>query len=130
VHTRSGRGRPQPDGHQLDDQIAVNIGKDEKRAAFNSFRRDAELWRTAIEQEQLDSTVRHDDTVESRAAARVLFWNSIIHNRLFWHETQAHPTIDPGRNYHDFFQRFSRTMIGSTSNEIDLAPLLYELRGQ
>jgi len=70
-------------------------------------RRDAKLRRSAIEQERPNAAIRHDDTVEFHASAGIHFWKSIIGRRLIWHETQAHLTIDSGRNCHGVSQELS-----------------------
>ena len=98
THTISGRGMPQPDGHQFDDQTAVHIGKDEKNATLNFVRRDAELRRTAIEQERLNAAICRDDTVESPATACVIIGQRIVRRRPIWHEAQAHLMIGSSRD--------------------------------
>src|SRR5258708_38238962 len=47
----------------------------------------------------MDSTIFQNNTVESRATARKLFWAEILRRSLVWCEAQSQLTICIGRDY-------------------------------
>jgi hypothetical protein len=49
-------------------------------------------------------TIFQHNTVESRTAARKLFWAEIFRGSLVWCEAQSQLTICIGRDYGDFSQ--------------------------